>query len=47
MLFRSALRTGNIGVLDYYRLENIKADTEMRHKITGEENPQTPEDESR
>ena len=30
----SALRDGNIGVLDYYRLENIKADTEMRTNIT-------------
>ncbi|MDT8389345.1 MAG: flotillin-like protein FloA [Lentisphaeria bacterium] len=30
----AALRDGNIGVLDYYRLENIKADTEMRSNIT-------------
>ena len=27
----------NLGVLDYYRLENIKADTEMRTNITGNE----------
>lgn len=33
----SALREGNLGVLDYYRLENIKADTEMRNNITGED----------
>ena len=32
-----ALRDGNMGVLDYYRLENIKADTEMRNSIIGEE----------
>ncbi len=31
----AALREGNLGVLDYYRLENIKADTEMRNAITG------------
>ncbi len=33
----AALREGNLGVLDYYRLENLKADTEMRNSITGEE----------
>jgi len=33
----SALRDGNLGVLDYYRLENIKADTEMRSSITGKD----------
>ncbi|MFO7821172.1 MAG: flotillin-like protein FloA [Lentisphaeria bacterium] len=41
-----AMRDGNIGVLDYYRLENIKADTEMRNKITGEEDLQPPSDET-
>ena len=33
----SALRDGNLGVLDYYRMENLKADTEMRSNIVGEE----------
>lgn len=33
----SALRDGNLGVLDYYRMENIKADTEMRNNITGDQ----------
>ena len=33
----SALRDGNLGVLDYYRMENIQADTEMRAKIVGSE----------
>jgi len=28
-----AFRSGNIGVMDYYRLNNIKADTEMRSAI--------------
>jgi len=33
----AALRDGNIGILDYYRLENLKADTRMRQTISGEE----------
>jgi len=28
-----ALRSGNLGVMDYYRMENIKADTHMRDSI--------------
>lgn len=28
-----ALRKGNFGVMDYYRLENLKSDTEMREAI--------------
>lgn len=35
-----ALRNGNIGVMDYYRLENIQADTLMRETIS------QPEDDS-
>ncbi|MDQ6825734.1 MAG: flotillin-like protein FloA [Candidatus Eremiobacteraeota bacterium] len=30
-----AFRTGNLGVMDYYKLNNIKADTEMRGAIGG------------
>ncbi|WP_397546489.1 flotillin-like protein FloA [Rhodothermus marinus] len=30
-----ALRNGNLGVLDYYNLRNIQADTEMRRAIGG------------
>ncbi|ACY49242.1 flotillin-like protein FloA [Rhodothermus marinus] len=30
-----ALRNGNLGVLDYYNLRNIQADTEMRRAISG------------
>lgn len=29
-----ALRDGNIGVMDYYDLQNVKADTKMREKIS-------------
>lgn len=32
-----ALRSGNIGVMDYYRMENIKADTAMRDSISDSE----------
>lgn len=28
-----ALKTGNLGVLDYYKLENVKADTKMKNDI--------------
>jgi uncharacterized protein YqfA (UPF0365 family) len=30
-----AFRSGNLGVMDYYRLENIEADTNMRDSISG------------
>ncbi len=29
-----AFRTGNLGVMDYYRLQNIQADTDMRQSIS-------------
>ena len=31
-----ALKSGHIGVMDYYRMQNIKADTNMRAAISGE-----------
>lgn len=34
-----ALREGKIGVMDYYELQNLKADTEMRENI-GSKNPE-------
>jgi len=34
-----SFRKGNLGIMDYYRLRNIEADTEMRKSI-GDENPQ-------
>ena len=33
--FAAALREGKLGVMDYYRLQNIKADTHMRDSIGG------------
>lgn len=32
-----AFRTGKLGVMDYYRMRNIQADTDMRKSISGEE----------
>ena len=29
-----AFRTGNLGVMDYYRMQNLQADTEMRESIS-------------
>ena len=37
-----AFRSGNLGVMDYYKLENIKADTGMRESISGEGAKKTP-----
>ncbi|MGD9796802.1 MAG: flotillin-like protein FloA [Acidimicrobiia bacterium] len=34
-----ALRTGNLGVMDHYRMENVQADTQMRSSIAGEDEP--------
>jgi uncharacterized protein YqfA (UPF0365 family) len=28
-----AFRTGNLGIMDYYRMKNLQADTEMRENI--------------
>ncbi len=35
-----ALRDGHLGVMDYYRLQNINADTEMRESIAGHDTHQ-------
>lgn len=32
----AALKSGHLGVMDYYRMQNIKADTSMRTAISGE-----------
>ena len=31
-----AFRKGNLGVMDFYRMQNIQADTDMRKTISGE-----------
>ncbi|MGH7660499.1 MAG: flotillin-like protein FloA [Vulcanimicrobiaceae bacterium] len=37
-----AFRSGNLGVMDYYRMNNIKADTEMRSSISDGVKPEQP-----
>lgn len=32
-----AFRSGNLGVMDYYRMQNIQADTDMRNSISDED----------
>lgn len=34
-----AFRKGNLGIMDYYRLKNIQADTDMRQSISGDFKP--------
>jgi uncharacterized protein YqfA (UPF0365 family) len=38
----AAFRDGNVGIMDYYRLRNIQADTAMRQSIGGEESGRQP-----
>jgi len=38
-----AFRSGNLGILDYYKFQNIQADTGMRQRIAGEEKPDSGE----
>ena len=35
MAIAEAFRKGNLGIIDYYNLRNIQADTEMRNSIAG------------
>ncbi len=37
--FAAALREGKLGVMDYYRMQNIEADTNMRDTIGGGQEP--------
>ena len=32
-----AFRDGNMGIMDFYKMENIKSDTSMRDTIAGED----------
>ena len=36
-----AFRNGNLGIMDYYKMKNVMADTDMRESIakTGEDEP--------
>ena len=35
MAMAEAFRSGNLGVMDYYKLRNVQADTNMRDNIAG------------
>ena len=37
-----ALREGNLGVMDYFNLQNIGSDTQMRNAIAGGEKDNVP-----
>jgi uncharacterized protein YqfA (UPF0365 family) len=37
-----AFRSGNMGIMDYYRMKNVQADTEMRGAIASGEEPASP-----
>jgi len=34
MAIAEAFREGNLGIMDYYRLRNVQADTDMRSSIS-------------
>jgi uncharacterized protein YqfA (UPF0365 family) len=38
----AALRDGNLGVMDYYRMENLQSDTDMRRNLLGGDNATPP-----
>ena len=38
-----AFKQGNLGIMDYYRMKNVQADTAMRDSIAGKEEDQTNE----
>src|SRR5688500_16523888 len=37
-----AFRTGNLGIMDYYKMKNVQADTAMRESIAQPGDPQAP-----
>jgi uncharacterized protein YqfA (UPF0365 family) len=36
-----AFRAGNLGIMDYYKMKNVQADTEMRDAIAKPDEPDT------
>jgi uncharacterized protein YqfA (UPF0365 family) len=41
-----AFRSGNMGIMDYYRMRNVQADTSMREGIAGQSDDDGGSDES-
>ncbi len=39
-----AFRSGNLGIMDYYTMRNVEADTQMRRSIGGEDTGGSPKD---
>jgi uncharacterized protein YqfA (UPF0365 family) len=37
MAIAEAFRSGNLGIMDYYRYKNIQADTRMRESIANDQ----------
>jgi uncharacterized protein YqfA (UPF0365 family) len=42
MAMAAAFRDGNLGIMDYHRMENIKSDTKMRQSISEEDDKAQP-----
>jgi uncharacterized protein YqfA (UPF0365 family) len=40
MAIAEAFRTGNLGIMDYYRMQNVQSDTRMRESLSREERDQ-------
>src|SRR6202162_268955 len=41
MAMAEAFRAGRLGIMDYYRMQNVQADTSMRESIAGGDKPRT------
>ncbi|MCA8942512.1 MAG: flotillin-like protein FloA [Planctomycetes bacterium] len=41
-----AFRSGNLGIMDYYRMRNVEADTTMRRQIAGDTDSADPSDQN-
>ena len=39
MAMAEAFRNGNLGIMDYYKMQNIQADTDMRTSISKPQGP--------
>jgi len=42
MAMAEAFRSGNLGIMDYYKMKNVQADTSMRENIAGGGNQSSP-----
>jgi uncharacterized protein YqfA (UPF0365 family) len=42
MAMAESFRSGNLGIMDYYKMKNIMADTKMRDSLGGSDNPTSP-----